>query len=490
MNRLKQRISLAATALLLNACGGGDSTAPPPPPPPPPPAVTYTITMAPATVAIGGSVPRTAAVKDGSGTVSTPTLTWSSENPSVATVSAAGLVTGVTAGTVTLRASANGATGSTIVTVMNLAATDLFVGSRSGCAHIAGSALYCWGNNGAGVIGSLGDDEICYVDLPCSTTPRVGVSAPLFTQLTMGAAHTCGITGAGIAYCWGRNDGNQLGAASSESCRVLAAALACSHAPVLVEGGHTFTVLSVGSEGGQTCGLTADGEAWCWGSLPTSSIRAPVAVPGSLSFTSVLTGTLHTCGLTAAGTAYCWGASDLGPIGTSGAASPNPAAVSGGLVFTLLSAAYDHTCGIASTGAAYCWGANASGQLGDGTTTTRAAPTAVAGGISFATISAGHDHTCGVTPAGKAYCWGANEDAGGNQGGQLGDGSKTSRLTPVPVSGGLTFAEVQATRNFTCGRTTSGRIYCWGGNRYGNLGIGAHGDFDFVTTPVGLAGLP
>ena len=43
-------------------------------------------------------------------------------------------------------------------------------------------------------------------------------------------------------------------------------------------------------------------------------------------------------------------------------------------------------------------------------------------------------HTCGVTPGGAAYCWGYNRY------GQLGDGTGgTYRLTPVAVSGGLTF---------------------------------------------------
>ena len=488
IERVIMAVCAAVSALLVGGCGGDTTT--PTTATPPTPTITYSITVAPATVAIGGSVPRTAVVKDGSGNVSTPIVTWSSDNPSVATVSPAGLVTGVAAGAATLKASANGATGSAAITVANLAFTDLYVGARSGCGHTASGALYCWGNNGAGVIGSVGDDEICYVDLPCSTTPRVGILSPRFTQLAMGFSHTCGITGAGVAYCWGRNDANQLGAASSETCLVLTAIIACSHVPLLVEGGHTFTALSVGSEGGQTCGLKADGAAWCWPAATTGGNRAPAPVPGGLSFTSVVTGTLHTCGLTAAGTAYCWGASDLGPIGTPGPPSPNPAAVSGGLVFKSLSAAYDHTCGIASAGAAYCWGANARGQLGDGTTTTRATPTAVAGGLSFVTISAGHDHTCGVTPSGSAYCWGANEDAGSLQGGQLGDGSKTSRLTPVPVSRGLIFADVQATRTFTCGRTTSGRIYCWGGNRYGSLGIGTFGTGDFVTAPVGVGGAP
>ena len=487
--RFVRRVLPACVVLFAAACSGGDGT-PTEAPSPPTPTVTYSITVASATVAIGGSVTRTAIVKDGSGTVRTPVVTWSSDNPSVATVSPAGLVTGVAAGTATLKASALGSAGSVAITVSNLAFTDLFVGSRSGCARTAGGPLSCWGNNGPGIIGSLPDDEICYVDLFCSTTPRIGIISPAFAQVTMAFAHACGLTAAGVAYCWGRNDTNQLGAASSETCQVKTDPTLCSHVPLLVEGGHTFATLSAGSEGGQTCGVKVDGAAWCWPAATTGSNRAPVAVQGGLAFTSVVTGTLHSCGLTAAGAAYCWGSSDLGPIGTAGAASQNPAAVSGGLVFKSLSAAFDHTCGITGTGTAYCWGANAFGQIGDGTTIARSVPTAVTGTLQFQMISAGHDHTCGVTTTGAAYCWGANVDAGGILGGQLGDGSKTSRLAPVAVARGLIFADVQAARAFSCGRTTNGRIYCWGGNRFGNLGIGAFGTGDFVTSPVGLGGAP
>jgi alpha-tubulin suppressor-like RCC1 family protein len=82
---------------------------------------------------------------------------------------------------------------------------------------------------------------------------------------------------------------------------------------------------------------------------------------------------------------------------------------------------------VATGNLAYCWGTNFSGELGDGTTTTRLAPVPVAGGLQFRQVSAGTNHTCGVTTGNVAYCWGLNDF------GQLGDGTRDARLAPAAV---------------------------------------------------------
>ena len=87
-------------------------------------------------------------------------------------------------------------------------------------------------------------------------------------------------------------------------------------------------------------------------------------------------------------------------------------------------------------------------------------------GLTFAQVSAREYYACGVTTAGAAYCWGYNGD------GELGNGTTTTSPTPVAVSGGLTWAAVSAGLYHTCGVTTAGAAYCWGNNGYGELGNG------------------
>jgi alpha-tubulin suppressor-like RCC1 family protein/uncharacterized protein YjdB len=138
-----------------------------------------------------------------------------------------------------------------------------------------------------------------------------------------------------------------------------------------------------------TCALDGAGGVLCWGSNSSGQLASAGPPPGHgwptraavpVTLVSLVAGGEHTCGLTAAGAAYCWGSNSKGQLGngTSGGTFVPAGPVSGGLTFVSLSAGGSHTCGVTPDGAIFCWGANASGQLGDGTQTDRATPTRVA----------------------------------------------------------------------------------------------------------------
>ena len=126
-----------------------------------------------------------------------------------------------------------------------------------------------------------------------------------------------------------------------------------------------------------------------------------------------------------------------------------------------------HTCGITTGGATYCWGRNLDGAFGDGTVGRSSIPVPAAGGLTLASLTAGGWHTCGLDASGTAYCWGLNAR------GSVGNGTFTNHLlSPVQVSGGLTFATLSAGDQHTCGLTTNGALYCWGRNADRELGDG------------------
>jgi alpha-tubulin suppressor-like RCC1 family protein len=204
-----------------------------------------------------------------------------------------------------------------------------------------------------------------------------------------------------------------------------------------------------------------------------------VASAAALSFRQVSTGgDGMSCGVTQDNQAYCWG---VGFLGNQDAISQSstPVAVAGGIQFKHLSVGWGHTCGVSTANLAYCWGSNSSGKLGDGTRTDRGLPGLVAGGVQFRQISAGESFTCAVAIDDRAYCWGGNTSSG-----QLGDGTRTDRLTPVPVSGGHVFSTVSAGFEHACGVTPDDLAYCWGGNRYGQLGDNSTADRQLVPTHV------
>ena len=200
-------------------------------------------------------------------------------------------------------------------------------------------------------------------------------------------------------------------------------------------------------------------------------------------------GYLHTCAVLAAATVMCWGAGFDGRLGNGTTDHPvdTPRLVSG--AFAQVSGGFEHSCGTSSTGSASCWGKELSGELGDGVSSaTRLAPVPVSGGLSFASVSAGNTFSCGVTTTGAGYCWGTGLN------GRLGNGGLADDSTPVPVNGGLTFAMISTSRDaelqpvsdgFACGLTTTGTAYCWGRDGEGELGDS--GSLD-QRSPVPVAG--
>ncbi|UCG85729.1 MAG: hypothetical protein JSW71_17690 [Gemmatimonadota bacterium] len=82
------------------------------------------------------------------------------------------------------------------------------------------------------------------------------------------------------------------------------------------------------------------------------------------------------------------------------------------------------------------------------------------------TVAGGSYHTCALLADGTAYCWGWNRY------GQLGDGTQTDRFQPTPVATSLRFTAISAGAGHTCALTAEGSAYCWGLNWSGELGNG------------------
>ncbi|MCX5760751.1 MAG: hypothetical protein NTW72_04480 [Gemmatimonadetes bacterium] len=186
----------------------------------------------------------------------------------------------------------------------------------------------CWGSNTSG---QLGQSSIsANVFLPTAITMPL-LTAFDSTSLVAGAAHTCALTRAGAAFCWGSNGSGQLGTGLLNPR---------DSVPQAVTGGLVFSKLYAGEY--HTCGVTTTGQAYCWGRNNSAQLgdgtrtnqTAPVLVAGGLSWRSLALGELHSCGVasptgtasgtqTGAGVIYCWGDNEYGQAGTGTASANN-----------------------------------------------------------------------------------------------------------------------------------------------------------------------
>jgi Regulator of chromosome condensation (RCC1) repeat len=204
---------------------------------------------------------------------------------------------------------------------------------------------------------------------------------------------------------------------------------------------------------------------------------------GAPVVSQVAAGGRHSCAIVGNGEVHCWGRNNEGQLGdgtTTDRLTPVPVLEApGGPPLTgvqALALGGFHSCALRTSGEARCWGYNGSGQLGDGTTTNRLTPVPVlasAGGPPLTDVQAlalGDGHSCTLLQSGEARCW------GGNAQGQLGDGTQTDRLSPVPVlasPGGPPLTGAQALAlgwSHSCALRTSGEARCWGYNADGQLG--------------------
>ena len=359
--------------------------------------------------------------------------------------------------------------------------------SRS-CALTTDGALKCWGDNG---YGQLGDGTTTNRSTPVDVCQDYDDDAQKcrdqltdVASIAVGSSlHTCALTSSGGVKCWGRNEWGQLGdgtlgdgdPVTLDNIRTTPVDVCQDYDEVAGECTELLSgVAAVATGGNYTCAVMADSTARCWGSnvagqlgdgagggnlLDPSVHPTPVDVcqeydEAAQRCTELLTGvvaiapaSLHTCALATAGGIKCWGGSFRGRLGDGlvcGAELPfhclTPVDVVGlESGATAVTTGGSYTCALTTAGGVKCWEDNLSpGQIGDGGRCGLVCPTPVdvcadaacTGALSeVAGIAAGSRHTCALTTAGGVKCWGWNNF------GQLGDGTRTDRNTPVNVVG-------------------------------------------------------
>jgi flagellar biosynthesis chaperone FliJ len=222
--------------------------------------------------------------------------------------------------------------------------SSISAGARSTCGLSLDMTAYCWGRNADNELGSDGGYS--------SEVPVTVSGGWTFEQVATGEkALSCGIEEGGRVLCWGEGDdyygpdevtlfnstysGAVFGVGSDHMCAI------SNGRDLRCYSNYSNNVTGVGSSSNntsgrskgtlpeplvslslgyhETCGLTADGRAYCWGNFPT-------LVNTTQTFTSLDLFGARKCGVTKQASLYCWGI-DADGRSNSGLVTTTPAAV-------------------------------------------------------------------------------------------------------------------------------------------------------------------
>lgn len=379
---------------------------------------------------------------------------WASSDEDLASVDATGLVTALRPGKVTITASASGKSGTAVITITEAAVASVEIDADATEVPVDGSvALVVTAKDEDGVellgrvIAFTSEDEskatvsedgkVFGIDVgETKITAEVGgIEATLdvrivhrFEQIFAGAEHTCGLTALGRAWCWGSNFAGALGNGDETRKNQLAPVR------VVIDPTVVFQTLALGED--VSCGLTKDEAVWCWGDNHDRQLGR-----------------------------------DSAELELS--ATPLPLEDRS---YAKLSAMGYAVCGLDDEGKAHCWGYSSSNrELGDpNVTESSATPVAVSAPvgetspIAFRELHHGRYHSCGLGLDERVYCWGSNWF------GQLGDGTLDAKAHPFDALAGTAVSLLGLGTNYTCALTKQQTTYCWGAN--GDLQIDDSGE--------------
>lgn len=361
---------------------------------------------------------------------------------------------------------------------------DYATGGYNTCIINEQGGLFCWGDNNWQQLGNPDYPNWSY-GVP---VPVKGLSSDVF-KVSIGNGFMCAIKTDGDIYCWGLD---YAASYSSEDREWI-----INDQPVNV--GHLDNPKDIYSSGGSTCALSTSGEAFCWGLNDRGQLGLEGVtyqpIPTQISLNNIKTmslGDSHTCAITEDGNfltkLWCWGENKNGELGRN----PQDLLFSNAPLEVNqlngepvdIATGKGHTCAIIQNdglNSVKCWGDNDEGQLGIGNTTDVYEPTDVVNPTDAVEITAGDAFTIILTNDGAIKSWGANTE------GQLGNGYFFRRQLPINITNELgPLADVVSGENHTCALTELGRVYCWGGNLYGQLGNGNTHYSDLPESVIGL----
>jgi alpha-tubulin suppressor-like RCC1 family protein len=279
--------------------------------------------------------------------------------------------------------------------------------------------------------------------------------------VAVGGNHTVALTADGRVYTWGRNDFGALG-------DLLLADAAVRTTPALVGGVSDVVAVAAGSS--HTVVLKRDGTVWSFGTNASGQLgdgttaqrNSPVQVASLVDVAVIAAGQGFTVAAKRDGSVWAWGSNGVTNYGST------PQQIAGLHGVTALAAGSNFSFALQTDGLAggtlWSWGTNQVGALGDGTATSRATPVVTYPDV--AKVSAGNFHAYAIKTNGDLLAWGLNNQF------QMGE-SGPDRYRPAAVPGMASSQLTAAGPHFGTAAKSDGSVWAWGNNDWYKLGDGS-----------------
>jgi len=219
------------------------------------------------------------------------------------------------------------------------------------------------------------------------------------------------------------------------------------------------------SFGADNCGVQGIGGS----SVVNAGFTYNQEITRSVNWTTSSVKVFHAAGVKLDGTLWAWGANSSGQLGNNSIAPcfVPVQEVSKSTNWCAVSLGENFSNGIKTDGSLWAWGNGFSGKLGNNSTANRCSPTRESSSsTNWCAVNGGRNHTLAMKTTGTLWAWGSNEC------GSLGDGTVSSKSTPVQVGAATTWCNISAGNYMSAGVQTNGTLWVWGINVCGTLGTG------------------
>jgi alpha-tubulin suppressor-like RCC1 family protein len=379
-------------------------------------------------------------------------------------------------------------------------ATTLAALGAALCALLAGgltsaaaqARVMAWGSNRDG---QLGSESRAFSDIPVSVSGLGEV-----TQVVASNHYSLALLSNGQVWSWGTERNGVLGNGESSGYSSVPVQVIGLTEVKAIAGTHGYNLALL--RDGEVMAWGNDKDGRLGNGIESGFSETPEPVNGLTEVTAIATGQFHALALLKNGSVMAWGHGSRGSLGDGEELSSTPvpvpvegiteaAAVASGNVYSLV---------LLRNGTVLSFGASEFGQLGDGHRTPSYVPVPVKGLSEVTAISAGGWNNLALLQNGTVMAWGWDKSGELGNGDRTGpercEGWGCTKL-PIPVSGLTEVTAISAasntfeqSHNLNCmALRKNGTVMAWGGNEVGQLGDGTTKNSYTPTEVVGLTGV-